>query len=77
MTGVDLVRMTNTGTEAIMSAIRIARAFTGRDKVLKFDGAYHGFHDYSLWNTYPPVSGIKMIPFLSPRVQGCQDLLVI
>lgn len=53
ITGVDLVRFTNTGTEATMGAMRIARAFTGRDKILKFDGAYHGFHDYSLWNTYP------------------------
>ncbi len=72
MTGVDLVRMTNTGTEATMSAIRIARAFTGRDKVLKFDGAYHGFHDYSLWNTYPPVSGVgyKNAPFLIPQGSG-------
>ncbi len=72
MTGVDLVRMTNTGTEATMSAIRIARAFTGRDKVLKFDGAYHGFHDYSLWNTYPPVSGVgyKNDPYLVPQGSG-------
>lgn len=72
ITGVDLVRMTNTGTEATMGAIRIARAFTGRDKVLKFDGAYHGFHDYSLWNTYPPVSGVgyKNDPFLVPQGSG-------
>lgn len=72
ITGVDFVRMTNTGTEATMGAIRIARAFTGRDKVLKFDGAYHGFHDYSLWNTYPPVSGVgyKNDPFLVPQGSG-------
>ncbi len=72
LTGVDLVRMTNTGTEATMAAIRIARAYTGRDKVLKFDGAYHGFHDYSLWNTYPPVSGVgyKNDPFLVPQGSG-------
>lgn len=72
MTGVDLVRMTNTGTEATMAAIRIARAYTGRDKVLKFDGAYHGFHDYSLWNTYPPVSGVgyKNSPILIPQSSG-------
>lgn len=72
ITGVDLVRMTNTGTEATMGAIRIARAYTGRDKVLKFDGAYHGFHDYSLWNTYPPTSGVGYIndSFLVPQGSG-------
>ena len=72
MTGTDLVRFTNTGTEATMGAMRIARAFTGRDKILKFDGAYHGFHDYSLWNTYPPTSGVGYInsPFLVPQGSG-------
>jgi glutamate-1-semialdehyde 2,1-aminomutase len=57
LTGVDLVRFANSGTEATMHAIRIARAYTGRDKILKFEGHYHGFHDYTLWNCYPPVPG--------------------
>jgi glutamate-1-semialdehyde 2,1-aminomutase len=57
LTGVDLVRYANSGTEATMHAIRIARAYTGRDKVLKFEGHYHGFHDYTLWNCYPPIPG--------------------
>lgn len=43
--GVEMVRMTSSGTEAAMSAIRLARAATGRDKVLKFAGAYHGHVD--------------------------------
>ncbi|MBN1838241.1 MAG: aspartate aminotransferase family protein [Spirochaetales bacterium] len=55
--GVDLVRFANSGTEATMHAIRIARAYTGRSKILKFEGHYHGFHDYTLWNCYPPVPG--------------------
>jgi glutamate-1-semialdehyde 2,1-aminomutase len=42
---VDVVRMVNSGTEATMSAIRLARGYTGRDKVLKFDGNYHGHGD--------------------------------
>ena len=42
---VEMVRMVNSGTEAVMSAIRLARAFTGRDKVLKFEGCYHGHAD--------------------------------
>jgi glutamate-1-semialdehyde 2,1-aminomutase len=42
---VDMLRMTSSGTEATMSAVRLARAATGRDKVLKFAGAYHGHVD--------------------------------
>ncbi len=43
--GCDLVRLVNSGTEACMSAIRVARGFTGRDKVVKFTGCYHGHAD--------------------------------
>ena len=42
---IDLVRMVSSGTEATMSAIRLARGFTGRDKILKFEGCYHGHSD--------------------------------
>jgi glutamate-1-semialdehyde 2,1-aminomutase len=42
---VDMVRMVNSGTEATMSAIRLARGCTGRDKIVKFDGCYHGHAD--------------------------------
>jgi glutamate-1-semialdehyde 2,1-aminomutase len=42
---IEMVRMTNSGTEATMSAIRLARGFTGREKILKFDGNYHGHGD--------------------------------
>lgn len=42
---VDMVRMVNSGTEAVMSAIRTARGYTGRDKVVKFMGCYHGHSD--------------------------------
>ncbi|MBI5408473.1 MAG: glutamate-1-semialdehyde 2,1-aminomutase, partial [Nitrospirae bacterium] len=42
---IDVVRMVNSGTEATMSAIRVARGFTGRDKVIKFEGCYHGHSD--------------------------------
>jgi glutamate-1-semialdehyde 2,1-aminomutase len=42
---VEMVRMVNSGTEATMSAIRLARAFTGRDKIVKFEGCYHGHAD--------------------------------
>ncbi len=42
---VDLIRMVNSGTEACMSAIRIARGYTGRNKIIKFEGCYHGHAD--------------------------------
>lgn len=42
---VEVVRMVNSGTEATMSAIRLARGYTGRDKIVKFDGCYHGHGD--------------------------------
>lgn len=44
-TNIDLVRFVNSGTEATMSAIRLARGFTGRDKIIKFEGCYHGHSD--------------------------------
>ena len=45
---VEMVRMVNSGTEATMSAIRLARGFTGRNKLIKFDGCYHGHNDSCL-----------------------------
>lgn len=42
---IDMVRMVNSGTEAVMSAIRTARGYTGRDKIVKFTGCYHGHSD--------------------------------
>ena len=42
---VEMVRMVNSGTEAVMSAIRAARGYTGRDKIIKFAGCYHGHSD--------------------------------
>lgn len=45
---VDMVRMVNSGTEATMSALRLARAYTKRDKIIKFEGCYHGHADHLL-----------------------------
>ncbi len=50
----EMVRFSVTGTEATMHAIRAARAYTGKEKILKFEGHYHGGHDYLLWSTSPP-----------------------
>ena len=51
MPSIEKVRMVNSGTEATMSCIRVARAFTGRDKIIKFDGCYHGHVDALLVKT--------------------------
>ena len=51
MPSIKKVRMVNSGTEATMSCIRLARAFTGRDKIIKFDGCYHGHVDALLVKT--------------------------
>jgi glutamate-1-semialdehyde 2,1-aminomutase len=51
MCKVDKVRLANSGTEATMHALRIARAYTGREKFIKFEGHYHGMHDYVLFST--------------------------
>ena len=52
---VDMVRLACSGTEATMHALRVARAYTGRQKIIKFEGMYHGFQDYTLFSTYAPV----------------------
>ncbi len=49
--GMEMLRFTNTGTEATMHSLRVARAYTGREKFIKFEGQYHGMHDYVLFST--------------------------
>jgi len=56
--GLAMVRMACSGTEATMHAIRVARAYTGRDIIMKFEGNYHGFHDHTLWSTYAPIEAL-------------------
>src|SRR5277367_2373087 len=50
---IEMVRFGNSGTEATMHSVRLARAATGRDKILKFEGAYHGLHDAALVSVKP------------------------
>lgn len=57
--GVDMVRFSNSGTEATMSAIRIARGYTKKNKIIKFEGHFHGTHDYLLFSTDPPYTAPK------------------
>lgn len=58
----DKVRFVSTGTEATMMAIRMARVFTHREKVLKFEGGFHGLHDYAMIGNWKPGAA----PFPTP-----------
>jgi len=60
----DMFQLANSGAEATMHAIRVARACTGKDKIVKIEGCYHGAHDYVLISVYPPVAktGPKWAP---------------
>ena len=72
----EQVRFTNSGSEATMHAIRVARAYTGRDKVVKFEGGYHGGHDTVLVSVKPPRSklGHPNQPRRVPQGQGIPAL---
>ncbi|MBP2045509.1 glutamate-1-semialdehyde 2,1-aminomutase [Methanobacterium aggregans] len=58
----DMVRFMNSGTEATMSAIRLARAATSRNKIIKFEGSYHGAHDYVLVKSGSGAAGLPDSP---------------
>jgi len=71
----EMVTFSNTGTEATMEAVRIARAITGKDKIIKFEGHYHGHHDYVLFSvdSPSPVSGLEASPTKLPYYPGIPD----
>jgi glutamate-1-semialdehyde 2,1-aminomutase len=73
----EMVRLACSGTEATMHAIRVARAYTGREMILKFEGNYHGFHDHTLWSTYAPVEayGNRRSPIPVPSSSGIPTAL--
>ena len=70
--GLEMVRFACSGTEATMHALRVARAYTGRERIIKFEGMYHGFQDYTLWSTYAPVEayGNRRNPIPVPSSSG-------
>lgn len=65
---IEMMRFTNSGTEATMHAIRLARAYTGRNIIVKMEGGFHGAHDYSLIR-----SGSGTLTFGSPSSPGVPD----
>lgn len=76
--GVDMVKFSSTGGEATNYAIRFARAFTGRKKILKFEGCYHGFGDCLLVNVKPSKAkaGHPRFPNQVPASQGILEEVV-
>jgi glutamate-1-semialdehyde 2,1-aminomutase len=74
---IEMARLACSGTEATMHALRLARSYTGRDKVVKFEGNYHGFHDYTLWSTYSPIEayGNARSPIPIPSSSGIPQSL--
>ncbi len=75
--GLEMIRTACSGTEATMHAIRVARAYTGRNIILKFEGNYHGLHDHVLWSTYSPVDamGNARSPIPVPSSSGIPKTL--
>ena len=71
----DAVRFCNSGTEATMFAMRLARAFTGRAKIARIEGGYHGTHDYAEVSTHPVVddAGPSDAPFAVPDSIGTPE----
>jgi glutamate-1-semialdehyde 2,1-aminomutase len=82
--GLERVRFTNSGTEATMDAIRVARAVSGRDRVVKVEGSYHGHHDQVMFSVVPSLdaSGPRERPWSAPFSRGiprrmAEDLAVV
>lgn len=69
---VEQVRLCNTGTEAVIYSIRLARAFTGREKIVRFEGMYHGFSDGVYWSKHPSLdeAGPDNRPIAVPQGPG-------
>jgi glutamate-1-semialdehyde 2,1-aminomutase len=73
--GLDRIRFANSGTEAVMMAIKLARAFTGRSKIAKFEGFYHGYYDYVQvsFSSTPDNWGPLDAPVSTPSSGGLAD----
>jgi glutamate-1-semialdehyde 2,1-aminomutase len=73
--GLDLVRFANSGTEAVASALRLARAATGKDKIVRFEGHYHGWSEAIFTREHLPPSalGLEATPFVLPGSTGMPE----
>ena len=71
---IEMVRLMNTGSEATMHSIRLARAYTGKKKIVKFDGCYHGAYDYVMVN---PGSSASTSAYDGNLVESMKQTLVV
>lgn len=76
MPGIEMIRFVNSGTEATMSALRLARAFTARHKIIKFAGCYHGHADHLLVKAGSGVATLGLPDSLGVPPGAAQDTLV-
>jgi glutamate-1-semialdehyde 2,1-aminomutase len=80
---VEQVHLANTGTEAVLYAVRLARACTRRSKIIRFEGMYHGFSDAVYWSKHPPLekAGSESRPVPVPQgpglPAGLEDSLIV
>lgn len=80
---VEQVHLANTGTEAVLYAVRLARAYTRRSKIVRFEGMYHGFSDAVYWSKHPPLekAGPDSTPVPVPQgpglPEGVEESLII
>ncbi len=84
VSSIEQIRFCNSGTEATMNGIRAAKAFTGRNKIIKMEGGYHGSHDAALVSVVPSLSlvGPRSSPHSVPDLEGLfhsvlEDVLVV
>ncbi len=77
MPSIEKVRLVNSGTEATMSAIRLARAFTGRNRIIKFDGCYHGHVDSLLVKAGSGVATLGLPDSLGVQPQDCSSTISV
>jgi len=79
----EMIRLQNSGTEATMGAIRVARAFTGKPKILKFEGHFHGMHDYLWYNCSTELGDLRADGTVAPMPdtdgmpEALSDLIVV
>lgn len=74
---IEMVRYACSGTEATMHAIRVARAYTGKEKIIKLEGGYHGAHDAALWSIHTDLgkAGPAEAPTSAPMSKGLPSCL--
>ena len=73
MTSMDMVRFSSGGSEATQTAVRLARGYTGKNKIIKFEGAYHGGHDYVLYGAGGPTTGPPAAMYKIPSSWGIPE----